>query len=739
MQEEVKVSGTAIVGVASTGVLAGAVLMRGFVVPGENSSVCLTVRSRDGVYFSRSGFEVPGGLPAGATGIVLSLDRTKHQALRQGYHADDGAAVGTAGGFWHIGRRGRGRGGRLGAGDMRSMVFFLLFALSSALADDAIDAVVGTPVDARVAACTAIEETDPSRAIALADRVLGETPAPEGALRAEALSCRGWAHAALNQRDDAQRDAHELRALVPALEVAADRVRLLRRAGVVLHRSGDRLGAVDCYASALGDAEAHGLEAERIPILVNLGVMYSEAEESERARASYQQALVLMARLGEYQHEAATRFNLGLMLNEQRQHAEAIPHLRRALQLASETSGSSAARQAIKAKIGLVRALQMTGDVAGAQRLADEILALDPGEVDAGMRQQIRMLEAERRELAGDIRGALDLWESIDTGVLNELSQWNVMLEKANLLEQLGRYPEAIAMLRRAATMREAQLRNQNHERLAALESHLRDREQRMELQRLQVETRERERDMHASQRMTIALAGLTVMLFITGLAVLLGQRRMNRRLYQASRTDPLTSLANRRAMAEHLRRLSQEATATALLLVDIDHFKRINDEYGHDIGDEILVIFGERLRGRAGPGSLVARWGGEEFLVVLPDTDVDTACAVADRLRDALARPVDTERGSIVARASIGIANLPLPGMHGMDAWHASLQLADNALYLAKRSGRDARVCYWIDKEVPEWPGERLAAEPTLARSLGLITPLASRPLRDPLVAVGG
>ena len=71
VQEEVKVSGTVIVGIASTGVLAGAVLMSGFIVPGESPSVCLTVRSRDGVYFSRNEFEVPGGLPAGATGFLL--------------------------------------------------------------------------------------------------------------------------------------------------------------------------------------------------------------------------------------------------------------------------------------------------------------------------------------------------------------------------------------------------------------------------------------------------------------------------------------------------------------------------------------------------------------------------------------------------------------------------------------------------------------------------------------------
>lgn len=622
---------------------------------------------------------------------------------------------------------------------MRSILVLLMFVAPGGFAADSADARLPVTSAERIAACTEIEETDPARAIALADSVLGEALAVGSAQRAEALSCRGWARAALNRREDAWRDAHDLRLLVPSLAVASDRVRLLRRAGAILHRGGDRIGAVDYYASALAEAEENGLEADRIPILVNLGVMYSEAEEGERARVNYEQALALMARLGDFRYEAPARFNLGLMLNGQQQHAGAIPHLRRALQLLDGASGGTSARQAIMAKAALARALQKTGDSVGATRVADEILAVEPGEVDAGVRQQISMLEAERRELAGDIQGALDMLASIDTATLTELNHWSVVLDQANLLEKLGRYPEAIAMLRKAATMRETHLRNQNHERLAALESHLRDREQRMELQRLQAETIERERQMQASQYMLVAMVVLTLLLLVTGLAVLIGQRRMNRRLFQASRTDPLTGLANRRAMAERLRGLSREATTTALLLVDIDHFKRINDEHGHDVGDEVLVAFGERLRGRAGPGSLVARWGGEEYLVVLPDADVETACVVADRLRDALASPVETERGAIVARASIGIANLPLPGMRGSDAWHASLQLADNALYLAKRSGRDARVCYWIDDEIPDWPGERLAAEPTLARSLGLITPLASRPLREPLVAVGG
>src|SRR5690606_25778398 len=127
-----------------------------------------------------------------------------------------------------------------------------------------------------------------------------------------------------------------LRDLVRGFNASAERVRLTRRAGGILHRSGDRIGAVELYAQAVSDAEAQGLDAERIPLLVNLGVLHSEFEEHARAQVNYEQALALMERLDDRRYEAAVRYNLGLTLRGLERDAEAVPHLRRALALIRE-------------------------------------------------------------------------------------------------------------------------------------------------------------------------------------------------------------------------------------------------------------------------------------------------------------------------------------------------------------------------------------------------------------------
>ncbi len=611
----------------------------------------------------------------------------------------------------------------------------LAILMSCVAAVRAADDRLPVTVAERLSACAEVEDADPSRAVALADSVLAEPVPAAPEQRAEALGCRGWARVTLERHDDARRDAHALHLLAAAMPAGPDRVRFLRRAGTVLHRSGDRIGAVDLYAQAVVDAETQGLEAERIPLLVNLGVLHSETEQNDRARINYEQALALMTRLGDFRYEAPVRFNLGLTLNGSHHYVDAIPHLRRAVELLGDAAAVGGLRQQLMTKMALAHALRESGGEREATQFEDEILAVDPNRLDDTVRQQVRIVEAERLERAGRIQAALDVLDRIDPASMTEINRWGLTVQRGRLYEKLGLHAQAITEMRKAAAMRETYLREQNHERLAALEAHLRDREQRAELERLQADNAAQERQMASSRRQQWIGFSFAALLLAAAAGGLLWQRRMNRRLWLASRTDPLTGLANRRAMAEHLRVLGAEPATTALLLIDVDHFKRINDERGHDIGDEVLVSFAERLRARTGSDAQVARWGGEEFLVVLPRADVDAACALADALRHELARPITADENPLAAAVSIGIANLPLPGMHrGPDAWHASLQLADAALYLAKRSGRDAWACYWIDREIPDWPPERLGSEPGLARSLGLVTPRASRPIGEPV-----
>lgn len=156
--------------------------------------------------------------------------------------------------------------------------------------------------------------------------------------------------------------------------------------------------------------------------------------------------------------------------------------------------------------------------------------------------------------------------------------------------------------------------------------------------------------------------------------------------------TDGLTGLFNRRYMEGHLRTLVRDALATgrrvSVLLADIDHFKHVNDTYGHDVGDTVLREFAQRLRRNTRGVDLACRLGGEEFLVIMPDTDMARAYQVGERLRACIAADPFGIGGDrrIRVTASVGLATLD----SAEDTPESMYKRADNALYAAKRRGRN-------------------------------------------------
>lgn len=164
--------------------------------------------------------------------------------------------------------------------------------------------------------------------------------------------------------------------------------------------------------------------------------------------------------------------------------------------------------------------------------------------------------------------------------------------------------------------------------------------------------------------------------------------------LLDAAMTDPLTTLFNTRwlheAGARELAQSVRNDSPLALLLLDLDHFKQVNDSCGHAVGDAILRRVARTLRSSIRRGDAAVRFGGEEFLIILPDTGPDGARRVADNIRDAVRRlRVPHECALSELTASIGIAVHP---MHG-GSLDVLIRLADDALYTAKRSGRDCVV----------------------------------------------
>jgi two-component system, cell cycle response regulator len=160
--------------------------------------------------------------------------------------------------------------------------------------------------------------------------------------------------------------------------------------------------------------------------------------------------------------------------------------------------------------------------------------------------------------------------------------------------------------------------------------------------------------------------------------------------------TDQLTGLHNRRYMGRHLDTLIANAEKSgkpvAFLILDIDYFKSVNDTHGHDIGDEVLREFASRIAANVRGIDLACRYGGEEFVVVMPDTDMEFASAVAERLRrnvEATPFAISREPRKLNITISIGIAGSEPSG----DTAEALLHRADQALYRAKRAGRNRVV----------------------------------------------
>ena len=168
------------------------------------------------------------------------------------------------------------------------------------------------------------------------------------------------------------------------------------------------------------------------------------------------------------------------------------------------------------------------------------------------------------------------------------------------------------------------------------------------------------------------------------------GLRQSLQQTIELAVTDPLTGLHNRRFLDIHLARAAGGADAAdgfALALFDIDHFKRINDGFGHDAGDAVLKEFGRRLKTAIRASDLACRFGGEEFAVLMPGADADTAAAVSERIRQAVgeaAFAVAGEQLTVTVSAGVAVA------AGAFEPRETLLKRADAALYEAKRGGRN-------------------------------------------------
>lgn len=484
----------------------------------------------------------------------------------------------------------------------------------------------------------------------------------------------------------------------------AGEIESLNAHSTLQRRAGNLYQALDGHTRALAlarELELPGMIAES---LGKIGRIYAELDDLEPAASFYEQAIAAadptdLGELADLQADLA-----GIYLQQERVEA-ARAATERAIALA-ERSGLPAALAGAYGR--RARLLKETGEPLQALDWIDRAIAIGTpvGGARSLLVRQVARLEVlvalRRWDEAGRlIRPLLD--EARRTGDL--LIERTLMDLHGEILMATGDAAGAYAAARTYHRIQEGMATNMTSRRIADLEASMQRRqfaadmallERQGELQRLQVERQ---------RQIGLAMAVALVCALLAAVTLVLRYRAVRRlhqalvdtslKLEQAARTDPLTGLGNRQAIpdaAEFERLAAARAEHCGVILIDLDHFKRVNDLHGHLAGDQVLQSTASTVRIALPASMQLVRWGGEEFLAFGTFADVDAAVAVAEGLRRAL-RTHPTQLADSAAAISVSISVGISVADGPISDWEPLIASADTALYQAKDGGRN-RVC---------------------------------------------
>lgn len=438
--------------------------------------------------------------------------------------------------------------------------------------------------------------------------------------------------------------------------------------GILYTSIGELIKARDYHARSLAGFEKAGFKPGVAGALINLGVVAAKFGQQamdegdvSAARREHQTllkmnegALALFSELGNSRGVAYATSNIGLALDRLGQPLKALPHHQRSLSIRTEVGDV----------FGTINSLlSIARTMTNLQRYEEAVAALDEAESKVpedsfNLHKEVAAQRVVLTEVRGDFRAALAAQREVT---------------------RLG-------MLSADATQRSE---------LAALQDRFDAHQAAKQIDFLRSEGRIGELQLQR-QRLVAKLSALIAALAIGFFLVLLSRYRIGVRSAQnlalAARTDPLTGLPNRRHLLELMNyeatRLARDGRSFCLLMADLDDFKAINDSYGHDAGDAVLYEVGQRLRDAVRKQDTVARWGGEEFLLLLPDSTEGGATLLANKLRDRISGEpfvIGRDRVPVTMTVTLGLSECR-KGTSLDDC----LRAADMALYQGKREGKN-------------------------------------------------
>ena len=524
---------------------------------------------------------------------------------------------------------------------------------------------------------------DARRALALAQEAdtLAERLANNPA-RAEALYLQGYCADLLLDHATAL-DVYD-RALV-AFEIARDDIAMaktLRAISFVHDALGDFSQALDYQFRALALDQRSGNESSRAATLRTIGVVYSRSGDPASGLDFYRRSLALCTSPADAVERGKALNNIGINLKNLGRLDEAHASLTEAHEVFVGL-GLPLQQSATLNNLGLVQ--ERMGDVAGAERTMREALALSEatgyrhGVAHASLSLGRLCLAQERYDDAREwLAGALTVCERHQL----KPTQYEVHEALADFHEKTGDVHAALHHFRRFHSLERAVQSEAARDKLRALQIQF----------ELAGVKREAELDRERQETLTRAnaeLDALNISLTEANLQKTMLLDQLERQTYE----DALTGLANRRRLdqrlADEFALALRHGRPLAVAMADLDHFKAVNDRFSHAVGDAALRAIAKILTAQVRHTDLVARFGGEEFVIVLVETDVDAAQRVCEKLRAAVAQYNWTAiHPGLSLTLSIGVsADTALPTHERM------LAMADRNLYTAKAAGRNRVV----------------------------------------------
>ena len=555
---------------------------------------------------------------------------------------------------------------------------------------------------AEVKRCLQLRRDAPPVAVELAESLLRE---PDLSVEDEVktLSCLGIAAGLTGDRARAVDAGEQMERRVvehPALPPEF-RARAFSQAGSIFHGAGQIHRAEAAYLKA--QELAAQLKADEAALfqattLTNIGLIHADYLDSpEVADGYYRKALAAAGSVA--LEDPLILHNHALNLVRLGRIDEALAVIDQGEAVARRKQAQSVVDRLRAERAGVWIA---QGRLAQARPVLEAAIRSQQTSVDTpGLAGSLAKLSTLQR-LSGDAVGALATarraWSSVD-GMPQPQKQREVLRAWMAAHAALGQADDAMAVGARLHALEMQTLKEQRLELLADLQARSESAAAQRELETMRHEAQVRGLNDEKSTLLRRAGVALLMLLVLGGVGFGLLQRRKNRQLRKVSATDSLTGLRNRRAATEAMKAMSLQrpvaGTRHVLFLIDIDHFKKVNDGFGHHAGDQVLIALARRLRDIARADDVIARWGGEEFLMACADLTEAQSCTVASRLHEALCEVHElAPRQRWPLTVSLGFAPFPFFD-NAASGWDYALRMADRALYAAK-DRRNAWAGLW-------------------------------------------